>query len=141
MIYAPARERSHSPTGEGRGRGPRHGGYAAFLQNAGLFFREDSQGLHPGLVCDAHSGHGIANVGRLIPSLPSDHQTDKGGHRHGPAGGAYDEWPLGRRRCLVAADDEGGRKERNDRKTNDGREVHGWAGRASRILCGGPELT
>ena len=47
MIYAPARERSHSPTGGGRGRGPRHGGYAAFLQNAGLFFRVDSQGLHP----------------------------------------------------------------------------------------------
>ena len=35
--------------------------YAAFLQNAGLFFREDSQGLHPGLVCDAPTGHGIGN--------------------------------------------------------------------------------
>ena len=61
MICAPARERSHSPTGGGRGRGPRHRGYAAFLQNAGLFFRVDSQGLHPGLVCDAPSGHGVRN--------------------------------------------------------------------------------
>ena len=86
-------------------------------------------------------GHRIANVGRLAPLPPSDHQTDKGGHRHGPAGGAYDEWPLGRRRCLVAADDEGGGKERNDRKTNDEREVHGWARRAPRILCGCSELT
>ena len=33
-------------------------GYAAFLQNAGLFFRVDSQGLHSGLVCDAPTGHG-----------------------------------------------------------------------------------
>jgi hypothetical protein len=61
MICAPARERAHSPAGGGRSRGPRHGGYAAFLQNAGLFFRVDSQGLHPGLVCDAHSGHGVRN--------------------------------------------------------------------------------
>jgi hypothetical protein len=38
---------------------------AAFLQNAGLFFREDSQGLHPGLVCDAPSGHWIGNVVRV----------------------------------------------------------------------------
>ena len=37
-------------------------GYAAFLQNAGFFFRADSQGLHPGLVCDAPLGHGIGNV-------------------------------------------------------------------------------
>ena len=36
--------------------------YAAFLQNAGFFFREDSQGLHPGLVCDAPLGHGIRNT-------------------------------------------------------------------------------
>ena len=36
--------------------------YAAFLQNAGLFFRVGSQGWHPGLVCDAPSGHGIRHV-------------------------------------------------------------------------------
>jgi hypothetical protein len=36
--------------------------YAAFLQNAGFFFRVDSQGLHPGLVCDAPLGHGIRNT-------------------------------------------------------------------------------
>jgi hypothetical protein len=28
-------------------------GYAAFLQNACFFFRVESQGWHPGLVCDA----------------------------------------------------------------------------------------
>jgi hypothetical protein len=39
-------------------------GYAAFLQNAGFFFRVGSQGLHPGLVCDAPLGHGIRNTGR-----------------------------------------------------------------------------
>ena len=32
-------------------------GYAAFLQNAGLFFRVNSHGWHPGLVCDAPSAH------------------------------------------------------------------------------------
>jgi hypothetical protein len=37
-------------------------GYAAFLQNAGLFFRADSQGWHPGLVCDAPSEQRIGNV-------------------------------------------------------------------------------
>ena len=37
-------------------------GYAAFLQNAGFFCRGDSQGLHPGLVCDAPLGHGIRNT-------------------------------------------------------------------------------
>jgi hypothetical protein len=36
--------------------------YAAFLQNAGFFFRVDSQGLHPGLVCVAPLGHGIRNT-------------------------------------------------------------------------------
>ena len=35
--------------------------YAAFLQNAGLFCRVGSQGWHPGLVCDAPSGHGVRN--------------------------------------------------------------------------------
>ena len=39
--------------------------YAAFLQNAGLFFRVDSQGWHPGLVCDAPSAHGIVLRPRL----------------------------------------------------------------------------
>ena len=51
-----------TPHRNGRGRYPRHAGYAAFLQNAGLFFRVDSQGLHPGLVCNAPLGHGIGNV-------------------------------------------------------------------------------
>ena len=51
-----------TPHRKGRGRYPRHAGYAAFLQNAGLFFRVDSQGLHPGLVCNAPLGHGIGNV-------------------------------------------------------------------------------
>ncbi len=37
-------------------------GYAAFLQNADFFFGVYSQGLHPGLVYDAPSGHGIGNV-------------------------------------------------------------------------------
>ena len=36
--------------------------YAAFLQNAGFLCGGDSQGLHPGLVCDAPSGHGIGHV-------------------------------------------------------------------------------
>ena len=36
--------------------------YAAFLQNAGLFFRVHYQGWHPGLVCDAPSGHRIGNA-------------------------------------------------------------------------------
>ena len=38
-------------------------GYAAFLQNAGFFIRGDSQGLHPGLVCEAPSGHFDGNAG------------------------------------------------------------------------------
>ena len=50
-----------TPHRKDRGRGPRHGGYAAFLQNAELFCRVGSQGWHPGLVCDAHSGHGVRN--------------------------------------------------------------------------------
>ena len=50
-----------TPHRRDRGRGPRHGGYAAFLQNAELFCRVGSQGWHPGLVCDAHSGHGVRN--------------------------------------------------------------------------------
>ena len=37
-------------------------GYAAFLQNAGIVVGVFSQGLHSGLVCDAHSGHGIRYV-------------------------------------------------------------------------------
>jgi len=86
-------------------------------------------------------GMGFENVGRLAPLPPSDHQTDKGGLRHGSASGDYDEWPLGRRRCPVAADDEGDGKERNDTKTNDEREVHGWAGRGRGILCGCSERT
>ena len=57
--------------------------YAAFLQNAGLFFREDSQGLHPGLVCDAPSGHEIGNAvagpgtGNAAEGLPTgnNHRT------------------------------------------------------------------
>jgi hypothetical protein len=36
--------------------------YAALLQNAGEFFRVDSQGWHPGLVWDAPLGHGIGNT-------------------------------------------------------------------------------
>ena len=48
-----------TPHRVGRGRCPRHGEYAAFLQNAGLFFRAESQGWHPGLVCDAPSEHRI----------------------------------------------------------------------------------
>ena len=49
-------------------------GYAAFLQNAGFFFRVDSQGLHPGLVCDAPLGHGIGNVvAELAPTEPLRH--------------------------------------------------------------------
>jgi hypothetical protein len=39
--------------------------YAAFLQNASLFCRVDSQGWHPGLVCDAPSAHGIVLRPRL----------------------------------------------------------------------------
>ena len=50
-----------TPHRVGRGRCPRHGDYAAFLQNAGLFCLVNSQGWHPGLVCDAHSGHKIGN--------------------------------------------------------------------------------
>ena len=37
-------------------------GYAAFLQNAGFFIRVGSQSWHPGLVCDAPTGHGIQHV-------------------------------------------------------------------------------
>jgi hypothetical protein len=44
-------------------------GYAAFLQNAGLFFRGDSQGWHLGLVCDAPLGHGIGNT--IVPFAPT----------------------------------------------------------------------
>jgi hypothetical protein len=51
-----------TPHRVGRGRCPRHQEYAAFLQNACFFFRVYSQGLHPGLVCDAPTGHGIGNV-------------------------------------------------------------------------------
>ncbi len=50
-----------TPQREFRARCPRHGDYAAFLQNAGLFCLVNSQGSHPGLVSDAPSGHGIAN--------------------------------------------------------------------------------
>ena len=50
-----------TPHRVGRGRCPRHGEYAAFLQNA-LILKEDSQSWHPGLVCDAPTGHGIGTV-------------------------------------------------------------------------------
>ena len=40
--------------------------YAAFLQNAGFSFREDSQGLHPGLVCDAPSAPLTDGVGSVL---------------------------------------------------------------------------
>ena len=44
--------------------------YAAFLQNADLFFRVDSQGWHPGLVCDALSGHGVGTgLGHMIGNV------------------------------------------------------------------------
>ena len=91
MIYAPARERSHSPTGGGRGRGPRHGGYAAFLQNAGLFFRVDSQGLHPGLVCDAPSGHGVRNRVRPWDWERIDVEAERYRARHKTFGETFGE--------------------------------------------------
>jgi hypothetical protein len=50
----------------GGGRSPRHGEYAAFLQNAGLFFRGYSQGWHPGLVCDALSAPLTDGVGSVL---------------------------------------------------------------------------
>ena len=40
-------------------------GYAAFLQNASLFFRVDTQGLHPGLVCVAPLGQGPRGFGSV----------------------------------------------------------------------------
>lgn len=40
--------------------------YAAFLQNAGLFCRVDSQGLHLGLVCDAPSAPLTDGVGSVL---------------------------------------------------------------------------
>ena len=108
MICAPAQERSHSPAGGGRGRGPRHGGYAAFLQNAGLFFRVDSQGLHPGLVCDAPSGHGVRNRVRAWDWERIDVEAERYRARHktfgeafgaatvaGYAGPGFHNWPSG----------------------------------------------
>ena len=50
----------------GGGQCPRHGDYAAFLQNAGLFFRGDSQGWHPGLLCEAPSGPLTDGVGSVL---------------------------------------------------------------------------
>jgi hypothetical protein len=50
--------------------------YAAFLQNADTFFRVDSQGLHPGLVCEAPSAPLTDGVGsvldREVDELPDE---------------------------------------------------------------------
>ena len=62
--------------------------YAAFLQNAGFFFRVDSQGLHPGLVCNAPTGHGIGNVvAGLAPTEPRRHVVTRCPLRHGSGTG------------------------------------------------------
>ena len=62
--------------------------YAAFLQNAGFFFRVDSQGLHPGLVCNAPTGHGIGNVvAGLAPTEPRRHVVTRCQLEHGSGTG------------------------------------------------------
>ncbi len=66
--------------------------YAASLQDAGLFLWVFSQGLHPGLVCDAPLGHGIGNT------VGARHRKRDGGmgletwwgHGTGNAMGAWD---------------------------------------------------
>ena len=73
--------------GLGSGSGFEARGYAAFLQNAGIVVGVFSQGLHSGLVCDAHSGHGIRNRvdGHGIGNTVNGPGIGKGGG--GKAGG------------------------------------------------------
>ena len=56
----------------GRGRGPRPGDDAAFLQNACLFYREDSQGCTLGGVLPGALSPSSASVFSLVLAMRED---------------------------------------------------------------------